>query len=254
MAGTSDRVFLRVFKWFQATVVDLEADIPATGPAALAAPLADALRTRLGLELNKTANTIDPDAFAATRAEAESLAIAALVTGVTQAALKTVGELLSDIGNGNLGLDDLSKVIRQINRIVSADPGKPPSAYSIGKLLLILSGDADEPDAKPPARRLVYLLKGLDPAGNALSDAEVAEPQMILGLVIMAVGTILDRSFSAPNLSDSKGWVVPGAAIPVPALATKTYLIYIRDNREADSSDSRTRARDQDLSTHPGPA
>ena len=42
MAGTSDRVFLRVFKWFQATVSDLEADIPATGPAALAAPLADA--------------------------------------------------------------------------------------------------------------------------------------------------------------------------------------------------------------------
>ena len=104
MAGTSDRVFLRVFKWFQATVSDLEADIPATGPAALAAPLADALRTRLGLELNKTANTIDPEAFAATRAEAESLAIAALITGETLAALKTVGELLSDIGNGNLGL------------------------------------------------------------------------------------------------------------------------------------------------------
>ncbi len=225
MAGTSDKVFLRVFKWFQATVTALEADIPVTGPVALAAPLADALRTRLGLELNKTAATIDPDTFAATRAEAESLAMAALITGETLAALKTVGELLSDIGNGNLGLDDLSKVIRQINRIVSADPGKPPSAYSIGKLLLILSGDADEADTRPPARRLVYLLKGLDPAGNALSDTQVAEPQMILGLVIMAVGTILDRSFSAPNLSDSKGWVVPGAAIPVPALATKTYQL-----------------------------
>ncbi|KIO48453.1 DUF6603 domain-containing protein [Nitrosospira sp. NpAV] len=225
MAGTSDKVFLRVFKWFQATVAALEADIPATGPASLAAPLADALRTRLGLELDKTSATIDPEAFAATRAEAESLAIAALVTGETLAALKTVGELLSGIGGGNVGLDDLSKVIRQINRIVSADPGKPPSAYSIGKLLLILSGDADEPDARPPARRLVYLIKGQDPAGNALSDAQVAEPQMILGLVIMAVGTILDRSFSAPNLSDSKGWVVPGAAIPVPALATKTYRL-----------------------------
>lgn len=80
MAGTSDKVFLRVFKWFQTMVTALEADIPATGPVALAAPLADALRTRLGLELNKTAATIDPDAFAATRAEAESLAIAALVT------------------------------------------------------------------------------------------------------------------------------------------------------------------------------
>ena len=234
MAGTADLVFLRAFKWLQASVSALEADIngPGSGPVALATPLADLLRTHLGLELDKTAATIDPNNFAASNAEAQSLAVATMVTGETLAALKTIGELLAGLGGGGLGIQDLSKVIRQISRIVSADPGKPPSAYSIAKLLLILSGDADEPDAQPPARRLVYLLKGQDPAGNAMSAAQVTEGQMIIGLAIMAVGTILDRSFSAPNLSDAKGWLVPKAPdIPLPALVTnKTYSLARSDD------------------------
>ena len=234
MAGTADLVFLRAFKWLQASVSALEADIngPASGPVALATPLAALLRTHLGLELDKTAATIDPNAFAASNAEAQSLAVATMVTGETLAALKTIGEILAGLGNGNVGIGDLSKVIKQIARITSATPGKPPSAYSIAKLLLILSGDADEPDAQPPARRLVYLLKGQDPAGNAVPAAQVAEGQMIIGLALMLVGTILDRSFSAPNLSDAKGWLVPKAPdIPFPALVTaKTYSLARSDD------------------------
>ena len=201
MAGTADLVFLRAFKWLQASVSALEADLNgvASGPVALAAPLTELLRTHLGLELDKTAATIDPNNFAASRAEAQSLAVATMVTGETLAALKTIGELLAGLGGGNIGIADLSKVIKQISRITSADPGKPPSAYSIAKLLLILSGDADEPDAQPPARRLVYILKGQDPAGSGIPAAQVTEGQMIIGLAIMAIGTILDRSFSAPN-------------------------------------------------------
>jgi hypothetical protein len=234
MAGTADLVFLRAFKWLQASVSALEADINGvgSGPVALATPLADLLRTHLGLELDKTAATIDPNNFAASRAEAQSLAVATMVTGETLAALKTIGELLAGLGGGNIGIADLSKVIKQISRITSADPGKPPSAYSIAKLLLILSGDADEPDAQPPARRLVYVLKGQDPAGNAVPAAQVTEGQMIIGLVIMAIGTILDRSFSAPNLSDAKGWLTPKAPdIPLPALITnKTYSLARSDD------------------------
>ncbi|MBA2301507.1 MAG: hypothetical protein H0W08_02610 [Acidobacteria bacterium] len=196
MAGTSDQVFLRAFKWFKASVDQLQAAIPPDGAFDLSATLTDILRTRLGLELDKTAATIDPANFAATRAEAQSLAIAAMVTGETLAALRTLGKILANIDAGSVGLDDLSNVIKQIDRITSAAPGKPPSAYSIAKLLLILSGDADEPDSRPPARKLIQLLKN-DPA---LSDAQVAEPQMILGLAIIAVGTILDRTFAAPGL------------------------------------------------------
>lgn len=227
MAGTADIVFLRAFKWFQATVSALEADLNAGGPPQLVAPLVDALRTRLGLELNKTLATIDPNNFNASRAEAQSLATATMVVGESLAALKTVGELLGALGGGNIGLGELSKVIKQIKRITSADPGKPPSAYSIAKLLLILSGDADAADGDPPARRLVYLLKGADPAGNSLAAQVVADAQLALGLAIMAIGTILDRSFSAPNLSDAKGWIEPAVPnIPLPALmGVKTYSL-----------------------------
>jgi hypothetical protein len=227
MAGTADIVFLRAFKWFQTSVSALETDLNAGGPPQLVAPLLDALRTRLGLELNKTAATIDPNNFNASRAEAKSLAMATMVVGESLAALKTVGELLAALGGGNIGLGELSKVIKQIKRITSTEPGKPPSAYSIAKLLLILSGDADAADSDPPARRLVYLLKGADPAGNSLGAQAVADAQMALGLVIMTIGTILDRSFSAPNLSDAKGWIEPAVPnIPLPALmGVKTYSL-----------------------------
>ena len=207
MAGTSDAVFLRSFRWFKAAVDRLQSELP-TAPFDLAGPLTDILRTRLGLQLEKTEATIDPSTFAATRAEAQSLAVAALVTGETLAALRTLGEVLENLDAGNVDLDDLSKVIRQIDRIIGAEPGKPPSAYSIAKLLLILSGDADEPDNKPPARKLVLLLRN----SPGLSDAQVAEPQMILGLAIMAVGTILDRSFAGAGLPAA----VPPVPIPLP--------------------------------------
>ena len=117
----------------------------------------------------------------------------------------------------HVGLDDLAKVIQQIDRILGADPGKPPSAYSIAKLLLVLSGDADEPDNRPPARKLIGILKGAEQ-----SDAQVAEPQMILGLAIMAVGTIIDRAFG----TTSPGGPVPAAPLALPGLGkvTKTYL------------------------------
>ena len=63
MAGTADVVFLRAFKWFQASVSALETDLNAGGPPQLVAPLLDALRTRLVLELNKTPANIDPNNF-----------------------------------------------------------------------------------------------------------------------------------------------------------------------------------------------
>lgn len=237
MAGTSDKVFLRAFKWFQAAVARLQTELPSGPPADLSGPLTDILRTRLGLQLDKTEATIDPSSFAATRAEAQSLAVATLITGETLAALRTLGEVLAAIDAGAIGIDELSKVIRQIDRIVGADPAKPPSAYSIAKLLLILSGDADEPDNKPPARKLVLLLTN----SPGLSDAQIAEPQMILGLAIMAVGTVLDRSFDAAGL--------PPPALPMiqppPATHKKTFSLA--------RSDDNTRKLDLTLGLSTGP-
>ena len=220
MAGSSDQVFLRAFRWFKAAVDQLQTEIPSGGPVNLSGTLTDILRTKLGLELDKTAATIDPSTFAATRAEARSLATATMVAGETLAALRLLGDVLSNAGTATPGLDDLSRIVQQIDRITGASPGKPPSAYSIAKLLLILSGDADEPDDQPPARKLILLLK------PGLSDAQVLEPQMILGLAVMVVGTILDRSFAGAGLP-----AAPKGSIPAPpADQRKTFSLVRSDN------------------------
>jgi hypothetical protein len=190
MAGTSDEVFLRAFRWFKAAVDRLETSVPSGGT------VAGIIRTQLGLQLDETEATIDPSTFSATRAEAESLAIAAMVTGETLAALRVLGDVLADIQSGSVGLDDLSKIIQQIDRILSATPGKPPSAYSIAKLLLIISQDSEGSPGAPPADKLVKLLMNND----GLSPAQVAEPQMILGLAVIAIGAILDRTFAGAGL------------------------------------------------------
>lgn len=221
MAGTSDKVFLRAFRWFQAAVDHLQGELPA-GP--LRTGLGQALRTSIGLELDKTAAQIDPSQFAATRAAAQSLALATLVTGETVAALRTLGELLADLQAGNAGIDDLARVVQQIDRILGAEPGKPPSAYSIAKLLLIVSGDADEGEGDPPARRLVHIIKGQDPAGNAVGAAEVQEAQAILGLAIMAVGTVIDRSFDSDAVAAAIPAAIPALSLPAGA-ATQTFEI-----------------------------
>lgn len=236
MAGTADTVFLRAFKWFQLAVDHLHGQVPV---AALADPLRDALKTQLGLELDKTAAQIDPHAFAVAHAAAESLAVATLVTGETLAALRTLGTVLAGLGNGNLDLNDLIAVVRQIDRIIGADAGKPPSAYSIAKLLLIVSGDADEADGPLPARRLVYIMKGDDPSGHA-SDDSVAEPQAIIGLAIMAIGTIIDRAFG--NLPGAPAAVAPAAPaafapIALPAgNSTKTFSLVRAPGKQIDLS------------------
>ena len=215
MAGTSDKVFLRAFRWFKDAVDQLETEIPPGGGFDLSGTLTDIVRTKLGLQLDKTAATIDPSTFSATRAEAESLAIAAMVTGETLAALRVLGEVLANIAAGSIGLDDLSKIIKQIDRITNATPGKPPSAYSIAKLLLILSGDSEEPDNRPPARKLIQAL-----TNSGLTDPQIAEPQMILGLAIIVVGTILDRSFAGAGLPPAPN------IIGIPALPANQMKVF----------------------------
>ena len=218
MAVTSDKVFLRSFRWLKASVQWLQDHVHSPGPLPLGAKLGDALRTKLGLELGQDENTVDPRTFKANYAAAQSLAVATMVTGETLAALKTLGAVLDDLAAGSLSIDDLAKVIQQIDRIIDATPGKPPSAYSIAKLLLILSGDVDEPDASAPARRLVYILKGANPdVADAAIDAAVDELQAIIGLAIVAVGTIVDRAFASPGGAAARS-APRGPGLTLPAI------------------------------------
>lgn len=212
MAG-ADKVFLRAFRWFKTSVDALAALAPDAVPDAIRSPLADALRGSLGLQLDKDPASVDPAALTASHAVADSLAVAALVTGESLAALRLVGEVLDALQAGSVGLGELGKVMQQVERIVHASAGQPPTAYSLAKLLLIVSGDADEDEAAPPARRLVHLLKGRDPATQPLAAADVAEAQMIAGLAVIALGTIADRAFA----SLTPGGVVQRGPLELPA-------------------------------------
>jgi hypothetical protein len=197
MADTSsDKVFLRAFRWFKAAVDRLETSLPTNDLVNqnLKANLPNILRTRLGLALDKTDASIDPATFATSNAKAQSLALATMVVGESLAALRVLGTVLSNIADGKLGLDDLSKIIQQVEHIIHASAGTSPSAYSLAKMLLILSGDVDQPESDPPAGQLASLVLGGSPSSTAKDDA-----QMILGLAIMVAGTIIDRSFDAPG-------------------------------------------------------
>jgi len=226
----SDKVFLRTFRWLKASVAWLESHVPSPGPLPLGSKLGDALRTKLGLQLDQAEASVDPTQFKASFAAAESLAVATMITGETLAALKTLGAVLDDLAAGTLSIDDLAQVIRQIERIVDATPGKPPSAYSIGKLLLILSGDIDAPDAAPPAKRLVYTLKGGNPdVGDAAIDAALDELQAIIGLAIIAVGTIVDRAFPTPGTAAARA-MPRGPGLTLPAINKSQQLTLAHAN------------------------
>lgn len=199
MGNAPDKLFLRAFRWFGSAVTALETD--ATGNAALLAALEDFLRKRVGLRLDKTPATLTLDDFNVGNPQAQSLALAMAI----------VGESLS-AQDGTPGLTDLGQVIGQVERLLKPQPSKPPSAYSIAKLLFTLSGDADLADNVPEAKQLVKLVTGLE-----TGSADYAHASTSLALIVMAIGTILDRSYSAPPASAALGWV-ENAVVPFPAL------------------------------------
>ncbi|MEN9890442.1 MAG: hypothetical protein RLY78_737 [Pseudomonadota bacterium] len=214
MAGNADQVFLRAFRWFDAALTHLQAQLPAA-PALPGVPsmeaLALALRARLGLGLELTEATVDPAALRASNPVAQSLAMATLITGETLAALRTLGEVLGHLQAGQAELGDLVKVVRQIDRLLHADSGQPPSAYALAKLLLILSGDADAPSTARPAARLVRIVCGQAPDA-ALADATVVERQALLGLALIIVGTVIDRGHGRATAAAGLR-AAPGAAL-----------------------------------------
>ena len=81
MAIAPDKVFLRAFKWFKDATQRLQTQLQPEVPPNIASTLTDVIRTRLGLQLNQNSNNLDLSTFEANNAEAQSLAVAAMVTG-----------------------------------------------------------------------------------------------------------------------------------------------------------------------------
>lgn len=199
-----DKVFQQTYAWYRASIARV---IAASAIPAAQQPQVEALVWQMLGVLNAAAPPVDPDLadFQDSGADAASLAVAATIVSEVLVALGHVRQAVDALGSGGnpaAALAIIGPVLDQVDRITKLDANsRYPSAFSIGKMLLMLSGDADAvPLAGHEADRLAQLLGAATPA--AMSDAQAA-----LGVVALVVGSAIDRSFKAPTAQSAAGWV-----------------------------------------------
>lgn len=206
---TPDKVFLQTYAWYKASISGLLAASPL--PAADRPAVEQMIWQVLGV-LNPALPPANPDLsdFKDNGAAAESLAVACQVIAEVLSALGHVRQAVDALqpgGNPAAALAVVGPVMQQINRLTQLQANsRYPSAFSIGKMLLMLTGDAQaDPPAGHEADKLAALL-------GAASAADVANAQSAFGLVALLVGSMLDRSFTAPSSDAAAGFV--SQAIP----------------------------------------
>lgn len=191
-----DRVFLQAWAWYRESVA--QALAASAIPEAQRPAVERVIWELLGV-LNAAALPANPQVedFRDNGAASASLALACTVVGEVLVALGHVKQALDALeggGNPAAALAVVRPVMEQVDRIVGAQPNaRYPSAFSIAKMLLLLSGDADAaPAAGHEADQLAQVL-------GAASAADIRDLQTALGLVALVLGSMLDRSFTAPS-------------------------------------------------------
>ena len=211
-----DKVFTQVYAWYKASI---ERMLAASAIPAGDKPAVEQLIWQVLGVLNPAAPPADPDLadFKDNGAAAESLAIACEVIAETLAALGYVKQAVDGLQGGSpaAALAVVGPVMQQIDHLTQLQANsRYPSAFSIGKMLLMLSGDAQaDPPASHEADKLAALL-------GAVSAADVANAQSAFGLVALLLGSMLDRSFTAPSSSAAAGFITQA----IPPLAGKPTL------------------------------
>jgi hypothetical protein len=198
-----DKVFKQTYAWFEASLAHA---LAASGiPAADQPQVEQLVWQMLGL-LNPAAPPADPDLsdFKDSGADAESMALAVEVVGEALVALGFVKQAIDGLqpgGNPAAALAVVTPVLQQVDRLSQMQAGsRYPSAFALGKMLLMLSGDGDaDPAAGHEADKLAQLV-------GAASAADIANAQAALGIVSMLVGGILDRAFTPPSSAPNAGW------------------------------------------------
>ena len=190
-----DKVFKQTYAWYNAAIDHLVAASPI--PAGDRPAVKQLIWQVLGV-LNPAAPPANPQLsdFKDNGAASESLAMACQVIGEALVALGFIKQAVDAMQGGSpaAALAVVSPVMQQIDRLTQLQANsRYPSAFSIGKMLLLLSGDAQ---ADPPANHEADKLAALLGAANA---ADVANAQAALGMVAMLLGSMLDRSFTAPS-------------------------------------------------------
>jgi len=209
-----DKVLKQTYDWFSESVNQALTGLP----AAQRPQVEQLVWQMLGVLPFPIPANPDLSDFKDTGASAESLAVAAQVVAEALVALEYVKRGVDGLQGGNLAaaLGVIRPVIEQVNRLSQASPGsRYPSAFSLGKMLLTLSGDGQIPNpaAGEKAKKLAQLL-------GAASASEIRDAQTALGLLTLTIGCMIDRSFSAPTGGPNAGWLPP----PLPTLVTPPQL------------------------------
>jgi hypothetical protein len=203
-----DTVFQQVYAWYKASIERMLA----------ASPVAPADRAAVAQLIWQTLGVVNPAAppaapgfadFRDNGAAADSLALACEIIGETLAALGHIKQAIDGLapgGNPAAALAVVGPVMDQIDRLTQLQPNsRYPSAFSLGKMLLVLTGDADAaPTPTHEADKLAALL------GAAPADA--ANVQAAFGVLAVVLGSILDRSFTLPPADPAAGFLT--AVIP----------------------------------------
>lgn len=214
--ATPDKVFLQTCAWYEASVDHLLDASPMS--AADKAAVRQLIWQALGV-LNPVALPTHPDLgdFRDNGAAAESLAIASQIIAESLTALGFIKTAVDGLQGGNpaAALSVVAPVMQQVDRLTQLQANsRYPSAFSIGKMLLMLSGDAQ---ANPPANHEADKLAALLGAVNA---SDVANAQAALGIVSLLMGSMLDRSFVAPSPAAAGAFVTQD----IPSFAGKPSL------------------------------
>ena len=204
-----DKVFKQTYAWYRASLGRALNASPM--PAAQKAQVEQLVWQMLGL-LTPPPPPADPDLndFKDSGADAQSLAVAAQAVSESLVALDHIKQAVDGLlpgGNPAAAIALVVPVMQQVERLHKMLAGsRIPSAFSLGKMLLTLSGDAQaNPAAGQEAAKLAALL----------GAADIDAAQTALGLVALFVGSVIDRAFSPPSNAPNAGWLVQA----LPALA-----------------------------------
>jgi hypothetical protein len=139
--------------------------------------------------------------------------------GETLATLEYVKQAVDGLNGGNpaAALAVIGPLMQQVENFAKLPANSYPSAFSLGKMLLSLSGDAQaSPAAGQEAAQLAQLM--------GASPAQSQDTQTALGLIVLLTGSMLDRSFTAPSTGAPSLGFSPGLpalpALPKLDLAT----------------------------------
>jgi len=211
-----DKVFKQTYDWFRAAVTQALSAIPAGQR-----PQVEQLVWQMLGVLTPAAPPVDPNIedFKTNGADAQSLALAAGIVGETLATLEYVKQAVDGLDGGNpaAALAVIGPLMHQVENFAKLPGNSYPSAFSLGKMLLSLSDDAQaSPAAGQEAAQLAQLM--------GASPAQSQDTQTALGLIVLLTGSMLDRSFTGPSTGAPSLGFSPGLpalpALPKLDLAT----------------------------------